>query len=372
MQNNAGRPARQFQALRAGPPAIASLICSGVAGGYNSHKFIMNLKKRIFSGIQPTNIVHIGNYLGALKNWVALQDEGEAIYCVVDLHAITVPQDPKILHDKTLETAALYLACGINPDKSTIFVQSSRPEHSELTWILNCFTYMGELNRMTQFKEKAAQQKNVSVGLFDYPVLMAADILLYQTTHVPVGDDQEQHVELARDIAERINNKYACSKGKIFTIPEPIIKKETARIMGLDNPTKKMSKSASSPANYIALTDSPETIREKIKRAVTDSGNEIKATEDKPAISNLLAIFSGVSGKTTAELEKEFEGKSYSEFKEALAEAIIYELAPIQKKFKELMKDKVALRKILNEGAEKLAPLAQKTLKEVKEKVGLG
>ena len=398
--------------------------------------------KRIFSGIQPSGALHIGNYLGAIKQFVELQNEPdtECIFCIVDLHAITVPQDPKKLREKILELAAIYLACGIDPEKSTLFIQSSRPEHSELAWIVNCHTYMGELARMTQFKEKSGQKdiyvniaplpiktsdfgwilsmkaeeslqilsntknrekiynnylevcqkigieppqtkeeliadyrsqvekKLVSVGLFDYPALMAADILLYQTTHVPVGEDQKQHIEITRDIAERMNNKY----GQLFTIPEPLIKKETARIMGLDDPKNKMSKSASSPANYIALTDDPETIRQKIKRAVTDSGSEIKAGPGKPAISNLLTIFSGVTDKSIPELEKEFEGKGYGEFKDALAEAVVEFLKPIQTKFKELISDEAKLRQILAAGSEKIAPLAQRTLADVKSKVGLG
>lgn len=358
--------------------------------------------KRIFSGIQPTNILHIGNYLGALKNWVALQSDGmdpessvsagtspdgssgrtECVYCIVDLHAITVPQDPKILKEKILETAALFIACGVDPDKATLFVQSSRPEHSELAWILNCYTGMGELKRMTQFKDKSGEnQDSVSVGLFDYPVLMAADILLYQTTHVPVGEDQKQHIEITRDIAQRFNNKYspkatprvAANAGdETFTIPEPIIKTSTARIMALDDPTKKMSKSSPSPASYIALTDSPEIIKDKIKRAVTDSGTEIKAGPEKPALTNLLNIFAGMTGREVAEIEKEFEGKGYGEFKSALAEAIITELKPIQDKFNSLMADQNALRKILSDGSAKIAPIAQKTLKDVKSKVGLG
>ncbi len=334
--------------------------------------------------------MHLGNYLGALKQWVTVQggiDSGsesgmteqdvssrattrdlELVFCIVDLHAITVPQDPKELKEKILEVTALYIASGIDPEKSTIFVQSDRPEHSELAWILNCNTSMGELNRMTQFKEKSENKQNYSVGLFDYPALMAADILLYQTTHVPVGEDQKQHIEITRDIAQRINNKY----GEIFTIPEPMIKKETARIMGLDDPSKKMSKSAPSSANYIVLTDDDETIRAKIKKAVTDSGNEVKAGEDKPAITNLLNIFSGVTGKSVSEIENEFNGKSYGEFKEALADAVIAELSPVRRKFEEIIADKENLKKILKEGAEKVAPEAQKTLKKVKDTIGLG
>lgn len=327
--------------------------------------------KRIFSGIQPSGILHLGNYLGAIKQFVASQDEGDAerIFCIVDLHAITVPQEPKELKKNILSVAAMYLACGIDPEKSAIFVQSDRPEVTELAIILNCFTNMGELERMTQFKDKSgANPKSVSVGLFDYPVLMAADILLYQTTDVPVGEDQKQHVEIARDIAERVNNKY----GQVFIVPNPLIKKETARIMGLDDPSKKMAKSASSALNYIALTDDAETIRDKVKKAVTDSGSEIKSGADKLAISNLLIIFSGVSGKSILELEQEFEGKNYSEFKSALAEAIIDFLAPIQKKYSDLMSEPEKLREILDQGAKKLEPIAQKTLTDVKSKIGLG
>jgi len=326
--------------------------------------------KRIFSGIQPSGVLHLGNYLGAIKQFVELQKEDtECIYCVVDLHAITVPQEPEALKKNILSVAAIYLACGVDPEKSTIFVQSHRPEVTELSWILNCHTYMGELERMTQFKEKAGEKRaSVSAGLFDYPVLMAADILLYQTTDVPVGEDQKQHVEITRDIAERVNNKY----DQVFTVPNPFIKKETARIMGLDDPTKKMAKSAPTPLNYIALTDEPDVIRDKIKRAVTDSGSEVKAASDKPAISNLLTIFSGVSGKPIEALEKEFEGKNYSEFKGALAEAIVEFLTPIQKKYNELMAEPEKLREILDAGAKKLESDAKKTLTEVKSKVGLG
>lgn len=331
--------------------------------------------KRVFSGIQPSGVIHIGNYLGAIKQWVSLQNDppaggGEAIFCVVDLHAITVPQDPKELRKNILSTTALYIACGINPEKSAIFVQSSRPEHSELAWILNCNTNLGELSRMTQFKDKSSKfsEQNIPVGLFDYPVLMAADILLYQTTHVPVGEDQKQHVELTRDIAQRFNSKY----GQTFTIPEPVIKETSARIMGLDDPTRKMAKSAGSANNYIAMTDDAETIRQKIKRAVTDSGGEIKAGKDKPAITNLLNIYSEVSGKSITELENEFAGKNYGEFKEKLAEELIKYLLPIQKRYEELMKDETKLIEILKNGSERVAGQAEKTLREVYSKMGIG
>lgn len=326
--------------------------------------------KRIFSGIQPSGVLHLGNYLGAIKQWVTMQDEvDEAIFCVVDLHAITVPQEPKALRQNILNTAALYLACGINPEKSAIFVQSSRPEHSELMWILNTISMMGELSRMTQFKDKSNNNtESNGVGLYDYPVLMAADILLYGTTIVPVGDDQKQHVELARNLAQRFNNRF----GETFVIPEPIIKKESARIMGLDDPTKKMSKSASSSLNYISMTDDAETIRNKFKRAVTDSGSEIVARDDKPAIKNLLNIMSEVSGKTVSELEKEFAGKGYGEFKAAVAESVIEFLTSIQERYFDLIKNEDKLKEILKAGSERIAPIAAKTLREVQQKVGLG
>lgn len=327
--------------------------------------------KRIFSGIQPSGLLHIGNYLGAIKQWVMLQQEvNEAIYCVVDLHAITVPQDPKKLKENIYSAAATYLAAGIDPEKSSIFVQSTRPEHAELAWILNCSSKMGELYRMTQLKDKTQKDSadNAGVGLFDYPVLMAADILLYGTTHVPVGEDQKQHVELTRDLAVRFNSRY----GDVFTVPEPVIKKESARILGLDDPTKKMSKSATSANNYIALTDDPDSIRQKIKKAVTDSGSEIKSCADKPAITNMLNIYSGFSVKSVLEIEKEFERKSYGQFKDALSEEIISFLSPFQKKYQDYLSDRAGLEKILKTGSERTAPLAEKTLRNTYEKLGLG
>ncbi len=323
--------------------------------------------KRVFSGVQPSGIIHLGNYLGAIKQWVAFQGEvDQSIFCIVDLHAITVPQKKEELQKNILSVAALYLASGVDPKKSRIFVQSTRPEHAELTWILNCFVGMGELHRMTQYKEKTLQHQE-NVALFDYPVLMASDILLYQTTDVPVGEDQKQHLELTRDLAERFNKKY----GPTFVVPRYVAKESSKRIMGLDDPSKKMSKSAASPNNYIAMTDTPEIVRQKIKKAVTDSGTEIKAAPNKPAISNLLNIFSEISGKSIPELEKEFKGKSYVEFKDALAKTLIEFLKPIQEKYHKILKDEKSLRKILDEGSEKIAPLAQKTLREVKEKIGL-
>ncbi len=329
------------------------------------------MTKRIFSGVQPSGVLHIGNYFGAIKHWVDLQHRvDEAIFCVVDLHAITLPQDPLELKKNILSIAAVYLAAGIDPKKSAIFVQSSRPEHAELAWILNCQTYMGELARMTQYKDKSDKLTDASipVGLFDYPVLMAADILLYQATCVPVGEDQKQHVELTRDVAERFNNKY----GQTFTMPEAVIKETTARIMGLDNPLKKMSKSASSSLNYIALTDDAETVSNKIKRAVTDSGQEIKAGINKPAMTNLLNIFSEVTGRPVADLERRFEGQGYGAFKRALAEAVVEFLKPIQERYRHFMGNQDEIKKILGQGSAKVAPLAEKTLNNVKNKVGLG
>lgn len=324
---------------------------------------------KIFSGIQPTNIVHIGNYLGAIKNWVELQNKAdETIFCIVDLHAITVSQDPKQLQDNILKMAALYIACGIDTKESTIFVQSSRPEHTELAWILNCHATMGELQRMTQFKEKSEGQSNYSAGLFNYPTLMAADILIYNATHVPVGEDQKQHIELTRDLAEKINKKY----GQIFTVPEPIIKKQTARIMALDDPSKKMSKSAPSAYSYISLTDDTDAIREKIKRAMTDSGDEIRADKDKPAITNLLTIFSGFSDRPIEDIEKEYKNKKYSEFKSDLAELLIEKITPIREKYEKLLENPDKLKAILESGSEDLKNEAQATLSKVKSKIGLG
>lgn len=326
--------------------------------------------KRVFSGIQPSGDLHIGNYLGAMVNWVRGQGEHDNVFCIVDLHAITVPQDPKILKKRTLENAKMYLAAGIDPKKSTLFVQSDRPEHSELAWILNCFTYVGEMGRMTQFKEKQGKQKeNSTVGLFDYPVLMAADILLYDTDEVPVGDDQKQHVEIARDIAKRVNNKF----GKVFTVPEPVIKKEGARIMSLTDPTKKMAKSYKGENSCVFLRDDAETIQKKFSRAVTDSENIIKFNkEKKPGISNLLNIMSVATETPIPELEKKYAGSNYGEFKKDVADAVIELLKPLQAKLAEYDKNEDYVRKVLKDGAEAVAPRAQATLERVKKAVGLG
>ena len=327
--------------------------------------------KRIFSGIQPSGNLHLGNYLGAIQNWVKLQETHDSIFCIVDMHAITVPQDPKDLRKKTLEVAKIYLAAGIDPEKSSIFIQSHIKEHTELTWILNTITKIPELEKMTQFKDKSEDKESVSMGLFDYPVLMAADILLYDTDIVPVGEDQTQHVELTKTLAKRFNSKF----GETFILPEVKIRKETMRIMGLDNPTKKMSKSASSEYNYIALTDDAEAVEKKIKKAVTDSGSEIKYVDDpptgeagKPALRNLINIYSALSEKSPQEIEKMYTGKNYTDFKNDLTQVIVEFLVPFQSKMKELTDEKVL--EILASGAEKVRPLAQEKIKQVKEKIG--
>jgi tryptophanyl-tRNA synthetase len=324
------------------------------------------MKKRIFSGIKPSGDLHIGNYLGAIQNWVALQEEYDSIFCVVDMHAITVPQDPATLRKRTLEIAKIYLAAGIDPKKCSIFIQSYVSEHAELAWILNTIAKIPELEKMTQFKDKSVKdgKESVLVGLFDYPVLMAADIILYDTQLVPVGKDQKQHIELARELAQRFNYKF----GETFVIPEAYTKKESENIMGLDDPTKKMSKSAKSEYNYIALSDDAETVRKKIKKAVTDSGSEIVYSDDKPALKNLINIYSLLDNKTPKEVETLFVGKGYADFKSALAEVIIQFLEPFQKRMAELSDEKVL--KILEDGAKKVQSIAKKKLEEVKKKIG--
>ncbi len=362
------------------------------------------MSKVVFSGIQPSGNLHIGNYIGAISQWVAMQDSRDSIFCIVDLHAITVPQDPVQLKEKVLEVAALYLACGIDPEKSHIFVQSENPNHTYLAWILNTITSMGQLNRMTQFKDKTKKQiqendkspkeyyrnnekisydresekeqiikfnslmEEISnVGLFDYPVLMAADILLYDTDEVPVGEDQKQHIELTRDLAEKFNSKF----GEVFKLPIPVISKETARIMSLQSPENKMSKSDPNPLGTINLLDSEEQIREKIKKAVTDSGSHISKDKGSEGLSNLLIIYSAFKNQSLEKSLDELEGKSYSEFKNLLADLIVNTLGEIQKNYHKLRNDEGALRKILDEGRDFAIEKSSKTLQAVKEKVGL-
>ncbi len=324
------------------------------------------MKKRIFSGAQPTGELHIGNYLGALKNWVALQDEYESFYCIVNLHAITMPQDPKVLRQKTLDLARIYLAAGVDPKKATIFVQSDVSEHAELAWTLNCIARMGELERMTQFKDKSkGNAERSSVGLFDYPVLMVSDILLYQTDLVPVGQDQKQHLELTRDIAERFNRDF----GETFVIPEPYIPPVGAKIMSLKDPTSKMSKSDENLNGSIFLLDDADTITRKIKKAVTDSGTEITFNENRPAITNLLTIYQLMSGKTPEECEANFTGKGYGDFKRELSEVVVEYMKPFQAKVKDY--DDTELNEILKNGAEKAKEVASVTLNDVYEKMGI-
>jgi tryptophanyl-tRNA synthetase len=324
-------------------------------------------KKVIFSGIQPSGQLTLGNYLGAIKNWVKLQDEYDCYFCVVDLHAITVKQEPKDLRARTLEVMSIYIAAGINPDKNTIFIQSHVPAHSEAAWLLNCYTYMGELGRMTQFKDKSQRYgESIAAGLYNYPVLMSADILLYQTDLVPVGSDQKQHLELSRDIAQRFNNVYS----ETFVIPEPYIAQKGAKIMDLQDPAKKMSKSEENPNSYILIMDPPEVIRKKVNRAVTDSIGIVKYSDEQPGVKNLMTILSTITGRTTEEIENKYEGKGYAQFKKDVAEAIVGELEPIQKKVKELLADKAYLESIYRSGAEKANYAATKTLRKMQKKIG--
>jgi tryptophanyl-tRNA synthetase len=322
--------------------------------------------KRIFSGAQPTGSVHLGNYLGALRNWVALQHEYESFFCIVNLHAITLPQDPRQLAEKTRDLARIYLAVGIDPNVSTVFVQSDVEEHAELTWVLNCVARMSELERMTQYKDKSRkQEENVVVGLFDYPVLMAADILLYQTDLVPVGDDQKQHLELTRDLAIRFNRDY----GKTFRVPDAYIPKLGARIMSLSDPTKKMSKSDDDPGGCVMLLDDADTVSRKFKRAVTDSGTDIRFDASRPAITNLLTIYQLLTGKSAEQIEAKFSGKGYAHLKQELCDVTIEFLRPLQQRVAEIS-DK-QLNRILATGRDKAKSIANVTMNDVKSKLGL-
>ena len=324
-------------------------------------------KPIIFSGIQPSGIITLGNYLGALKNWVALQNDYDCIYCVVDMHAITVRQNPADLRRRTYETLALYLASGIDPENCTLFVQSHNPAHAELGWVLDCYTMFGELGRMTQFKDKSAKNAdNINAGLFTYPTLMAADILLYQTNLVPVGEDQRQHLELARDIAERFNGVY----GDTFVVPEAYIQKTGMRIMSLSEPTKKMSKSDSNVNGFIAILDDRDTIIRKFRRAVTDSDTVVCRGEGKEGINNLMNIYSCFTGKSDDEIVSEFNGRGYGDFKSAVGEVVADSLTPIREKFNEIMADKAYLESIMREGADKAAYYSRKTISKVYKKVG--
>ena len=323
-------------------------------------------KKRIFSGIQPSGDLTLGSYMGAIKNWVSLQDEYECLYCIVDMHAITVRQNPAEMRRRSVEQLAQYIACGLDPEKNIMFIQSHVPQHAELGWILGCYTQFGELSRMTQFKDKSAKHKdNITAGLFTYPVLMAADILLYQADLVPVGADQKQHVELCRDIAQRFNGVYSDT----FVLPEPFIPKMGARVMSLANPENKMSKS--DPDGCIYLMDKPEDVMRKFKRAVTDSEMAVKFDkENKPGISNLLTIYCTATGKTMEEAEAEFAGQGYGVFKPAVGEAVVELMRPIREEAQRLLADKVYLESVYRGGAQRAQYLANKTLSKVQRKIG--
>lgn len=324
-------------------------------------------KKRSLSLIQPTSIPTLGNYLGAMKGWSSFQDDYDTVFGIADLHSITVRQDPKKLRQQTIELYALLLSVGLDPDKSILFIQSHVPQHSQLGWILNCYTMFGELNRMTQFKDKSQQHSdNVNSGLFTYPCLMAADILLYQADIVPVGADQKQHLEITRDIAERFNGIY----GNVFTVPEAYIPKNGARVMSLADPTRKMSKSDPNPKGTVYLTDEPSVIMKKFKSAVTDSEMSVRYAEGKDGINNLMTIYSAVTGKDFDAIESEFAGKGYGDFKKAVGEAVVAELEPVQKKYNEYMADKSYLQEQWTKGAEIASKVSQRTLDKVMKKVG--
>jgi tryptophanyl-tRNA synthetase len=321
---------------------------------------------RIFSGIQPTGAKHFGNYSGGFRQYAATQDLGDAFFCIVDLHSITTPQDPEALREATLDLAAILLATGLDPERSTIFVQSHVSEHAECAWLLGCIATVGELRRMTQFKDKAKGQESVSAGLFTYPALMAADILLYQTDKVPIGDDQRQHLELTRNLAERFNSRY----GETFKLPEGIYPEVGARVMDLQEPDRKMSTTGGTPQGTIGLLDPPDTVRRKVRSAVTDSGNEVRRGEDKPGITNLIDMMAVATGSTPEEVEVRYDGTGYGRFKEEVAEAVVALLDPIRLRYGELRANQAVLRAILAEGAAKAELIAAATLKVAYERVG--
>lgn len=325
---------------------------------------------KVFSGVKPTSDVpHLGNYIGAFRHWVRLQEEHDCLFCVVDLHSMTVPWETDLLRRRSLQLAATLIACGIDPERSTLFVQSDVHAHTELSWYLTCVSRMGELSRMTQFKDKSQgkQEASIGVGLFLYPVLMAADVLAYKGTHVPIGDDQKQHLELMRDLAERFNRDF----GETFPVPEPVIAQTGARIMSLDDPSRKMDKSDERPNSLIWMTDPPETVKKKIARAVTDSGTEITYSPDRPAISNLLDIYGSVTGREPTQIAEELSGQGYAQLKAGLTDAVVAFLEPFRSRFAELMSDEAQLDKILDDGADRASSIASSTLSEVRAKVGL-
>ena len=326
----------------------------------------MNDKKIVYSGIQPSGSLTIGNYIGALKNFIGLQDEYNCLYCIVDMHAITAPQEPKDLRKNTLDVLALYFAAGLDPKKSIIYIQSHVPEHAELGWVLNTMTGLGQLQRMTQFKDKSKKYSDVQAGILNYPVLMAADILLYGTSYVPVGEDQKQHLELTRDLAQRFNSRYS----ETFVVPEILTPKVGARIMSLKDPSSKMSKSDSNKDSFILILDSEDDTRKKIKRAVTDSSGEFRYSDEQPGLKNLINIHASFSGMSTEEIVKKYENLGYGEFKEDLGEVVVEGLRPLRERFKEIRDDKAYLESVYKEGSEKASYLARKTLRKVYKKVG--
>ncbi|MGQ0587676.1 MAG: tryptophan--tRNA ligase [Gammaproteobacteria bacterium] len=324
-------------------------------------------RKTVLSGIQTSGHLTLGNYLGALKNWVAMQEQYDCYYTLVDLHTITARQDAADLRERCYKTLALMMACGLDPQRNVLFVQSHVSAHARLAWILNCYTMVGELNRMTQFKDKAAKNAdNINAGLYAYPVLMAADILLYDTSLVPVGEDQKQHLELARDVAIRFNNVY----GKVFTVPEPMIPQVGARIMGLQDPAAKMSKSDDNENNNVYLLDAPDVLERKFKRAVTDSGSEVRYSADKPGVANLMSILSATTGESFAAIEQRFAGAGYGKFKAAVAEAVIEKLKPVQQRYQDIRADEAGLKRVLKDGAARAAAHADRTLRRVHDALG--
>ena len=326
-----------------------------------------NEKKRVFSGIQPSGNLTVGNYLGAIKNWVAEQHQYDNVFCVVDLHALTVPQDPKLLYQKSREVALLYLACGIDLEHCAIFIQSHIPAHSELTWLLNCVTPLGWLERMTQYKDKSAKQESVGTGLLDYPVLMAADILLYDSHYVPVGEDQKQHLEITRDIAQRFNSLY----GETFVVPQVLIPKAGARVKGMDDPTAKMSKSSDKRGHALHLLDPPDELRRSIMRATTDSENRIAFNPDQPGILNLLTIYQALTGACEADTLAEFEGQGYGTLKKRVAEVVISALEPIQARYQEMTEDPAYIEQVLQDGVDRVKSMADHRLRVAQERLGL-
>ena len=324
-------------------------------------------RKTVLSGIQPSGHLTLGNYLGAVKNWVTLQEQYDCYYSLVDLHTITARQEAGELRESCYKTLALLMACGLDPKRNVLFVQSHVAAHARLAWILNCFTMVGELNRMTQFKDKSAKNAdNINAGLYDYPVLMAADILLYDTAFVPVGEDQKQHLELSRDVAIRFNNLY----GKIFTVPEPMIPQVGARIMGLQDPTAKMSKSDNNELSNVYLLDPPDVLERKFKRAVTDSGSEVRYSADQPGVANLMSILSATTGESFAAIEQRFAGQGYGKFKAGVAEAVIEKLKPVQQRYQDIRADEAGLKRVLTDGAGRASAHADRTLKRVHEALG--